>query len=167
MDEPSLTSSGTIQQPRLIPPSEIQELGQLPSNMFVTSVDVESEIWGDHLLQGKKKQKKLNQGRYSATTDWHDSSQKDITAENGQFDDAHDDSSLTLPYFDTDVQTTTTQAPSLDATLGTSRPFDWDRVEKLWEECAVLEKLEQLVVGCLVGWKVCNRVFFFFLNALI
>lgn len=161
------TSSETI-QPRLIPPSEIQELGLLPSNMFVTSVDVESGMWDEHLpLQKKqqqdkkKKQKNLNnnnnnKGRHSATTD---SSQKDINFdENGQFDDAHDD---TLPYFDTDVQnttttTTTTQAPSsLNTTLKTSRLFDWDRVESLWEEWEVLEKLEQLVVGCLVGWKVC------------
>ena len=155
MAEPT-TSSGTI-QPRLIPPSEIQQLGQLPSNMFVTSVDVESGMWGEQLpsqkKQGKKKQKN------DATTDWHDSY---ITSENGQFDDAHDDSSLTLPCFDTDVQpttttttTTTTQTPSSDTTLGTSRPFDWDQVERLWEDYAVLEKLEQLVVGCLVGWKVC------------
>ena len=155
MDEPS-TSSGTI-QPRLIPPSEIQELGQLPSNMFVTSVDVESEMWGEHLpspkKQGKKKQKTFNEGRYSAAADWHDSSQKDIPSENGQFDDAHDDSSLTLPYFDTDVHTTT-QAPSSDTTLGTLRPIDWDRMEGLWDECVVLKQLEQLVVGCLVGWKV-------------
>ena len=166
MDESSI-SSRTI-QPRLIPPSEIQELGQLPSNIFVTSVDVESGMWGEHLhspkKQGKQKQKPLNEGLYSTTTDWHDSSsQRNITSENGQFDDAHDDSSLALPYFDTDVQTTiNTQAPSSDTTLGTSKPFDWDRVERLWEECAVLEKLEQLVVGCLVGWKVCNCVLFFF-----
>ena len=172
-DGPSTTSSGgtTTIQPRLIPPSEIQELGQLPSNMFVTSVDVESEIWGEHLpssrKQGKKKQNTLKKGRYSATTtDWYDSSQMDTTFENGQFDDAHDndDSSLTLPYFDTDIQTTTTttttQVPSADTTLGTPKPFDWDRVERLWKECAVLEKLEQLAVGCLVGWKVCNPCFF-------
>ena len=89
MDVPS------IPPPRLIPPSEIQELGQLPSNMFVTSVDVESDIWGDHLpspkKQGKKKQKTLNnEGHYySVTTGSHDTSQRDITSENGkQFDDA-------------------------------------------------------------------------------
>ena len=163
MEEPS-TSSGTTIQTRLIPPSEIQELGQLPSNMFVTSVDVESGMWDEHLPsqreQGsKKKQKTLNGGRYSATTD--SSLKKDITitSENGQFDDAHDDSSLALPYFDIDVQTTTTtnttQAPSSsDTTLGTLKLFDWDRVERLWKDCPVLEKMEQLVVGCLVGWKV-------------
>ena len=93
MDVPSILS-GTI-QPRLIPPSELQELGQLPSIMFVTSVDVESDIWGDHLpspkKQGKKKQKTLNnEGHYySVTTGSHDTSQRDITSENGkQFDDA-------------------------------------------------------------------------------
>ena len=56
MDVPSIPS-GTI-QPRLIPPSELQELGQLPSNMFVTSVDVESDIWGDHLPSLKKQGKR-------------------------------------------------------------------------------------------------------------
>ena len=153
-DEPS-----TSTQPRLIPPSEIQELGQLPSNMFVTSVNVESEMWNEHLSspqkKGKTKKKPLNGERYSNTTDWHDSSQVEeeggITSENGQFDDADDG----LPYFDTDVQTTT--QPSAGTT---SRPFDWDQAERLWKECAVLEKLEQLVVGCLVGWKVCNPTFF-------
>jgi hypothetical protein len=161
-DELSIPS-GTI-QPRLIPPSEIQELGQLPSNMFVTSVDVESDIWGDHHLpsqkkQGKKKQKTVNNEEryYDATFGW------DIASDD---DNAF---TLTLPYFDTDIHTigseTTAaiQAPSSGKTL--EIPFDWDRLEKLWEECAVLEKLEQLVVGCLVGWKVCNPclcVFIFF-----
>ena len=165
MDVPSIPS-GTI-QPRLIPPSEIQELGQLPSNIFVTSVDVESDIWGDHLpspkKQSKKKQKTLNNEGlcYSATNNSHDTSQRDNTSENGQFDDAHDDSSLTLPYFDTDVPSSTTQVPSSGTTLETSKPLDWDRLERLWEECPVLKKLEQLVVGCLVGWKVCNPFFGF------
>ena len=153
MDDPS----GTI-QPRLIPPSEIQELGQLPPNMFVTSVDVESGMWDEHpssqKKQSKKKQKTVNEGCYSATIDRQDSLQEDINFENGQF--GHNDTSLILPYFDTDAQTQSLS--SSDTTLGPLRPFDWDRAEKIWEECAVLEKLEQLVVGCLVGWKVCHRV---------
>lgn len=138
------TSAG---QPRLVPPFEIQELGQLPPNMFVTSVDVESEMWNEHPSSPKKqgKKKTLNGNRYCTTTDWQT---EGITSENGQFDDA-DDSSPTLPYFETDVQTTTTQS----TTSGASRPFDWDRAERLWEECTVLDKLEQLAVGCLVGWK--------------
>ncbi|KXN80899.1 hypothetical protein AN958_06846 [Leucoagaricus sp. SymC.cos] len=40
--------------PRLIPPSEIQERGELPPNMFVTSVDVEADLWNS---KGKKKKK--------------------------------------------------------------------------------------------------------------
>jgi len=143
------TSAGAI-QPRLIPPSEIQELGQLPPNMFVTSVDVESEMWNEHLLsspkkQGKKK-KTLNGDRYCATTDWHDSSQMEGITENGQFDDADNG----LRYFDTDVLTTTTTQSTIS---GASRPFDWDRAERLWKESTVLDELEQLAVGCLVGWK--------------
>jgi len=142
MDEPS--TSSITSQPRLIPPSEIQKLGQLPSNMFVTSVDVESGMWDEHSPCPKKKSKKKKA----------DSSQMEesiIKENDGQFDDA-DDGSFILPYFDTDVQTTT-QTSSVGTTLGTSRPFDWDRAERLWNECAVLEKLEQLVVGCVVGWK--------------
>lgn len=151
-DEPA--SSGAI-QPRLIAPSEIQELGQLPLNMFVTSVDVESELWNEHPPSSNKKGKKKKASKGGrATSNWHDSSQmEDITPEvneNGQYDDA-DDGSLTLPYFDTDVQTT------ISAGI-TSRPFDWDRAERLWEDYGVVEKLEQLVVGCWVGQKV---LFFF------
>ena len=158
MDEAS-TSSGII-QPRLIPPSEIQELGQLPPNMFVTCVDVESDMWNEHPSKKKGKKKNLNGG----DTDWHNSSHmRGVTSEvreDGQFDDA-DDGSLTLPYFDTDIQTTT-QMSSASTTSEASGQFDWDRAERLWKDCAVLEKLEQLVVGCLVGWKVRN--FFLYLK---
>ena len=144
------TSAGTI-QPRLIPPSEIQELGQLPPNMFVTSVDVESEMWNEQLSSPKKqgKKKTLNGDRYCATTDWHDSSQMEGITENGQFDDAD---------LDTDVLLTTITTQSTIS--GASRPFDWDRAERLWKESTLLDNLEQLAVGCLVGWKVCNPVFF-------
>jgi len=144
-----ISTAGAI-QPRLIPPSEIQELGQLPPNMFVTSVDVESEMWNEHLSspkkQGKKK-KTLNGDRYCATTDWHDSSQMEGITENGQFDDAD----LGLADFDTDVLPTTIAIQSTIS--GASRPFDWDRAERLWKESTVLDNLEQLAVGCLVGWK--------------
>ena len=151
-----LSTSSEAIQPRLIPPSEIQELGQLPSNVFVTSVDVESEMWNEHPSSQKKQRKKkknLNGERYSAPND--SSQMEGIASENGRFDDA-DDSSLMLPYFDTDVQTATQL--SADTALEASRLFNWDRAEKLWKDCVVLDKLEQLVVGCLVGWKVCNRV---------
>jgi hypothetical protein len=40
---------------RLVPPSEKQDLGQLPPRMFVTSVDVEEGMWG---VKGKKQKKK-------------------------------------------------------------------------------------------------------------
>ena len=149
-------SSGTV-QPCLIPPSEIQELGQLPSNMFVTSVDVESGMWNDYLPSLKKngRKKKTLNGR--DTANWDDSSQMEgITSEvreNGQFHNAGDGSLA----FDTDAQVVT-QAPSADTGLV---PFDWDRAEKLWKECVVLEKPEQLGIGSLVGWKVCKLLFFY------
>ncbi|KAI0676658.1 hypothetical protein C8Q78DRAFT_1073437 [Trametes maxima] len=45
-------------QPRLIPPSEKQERGQVPANIFVTSVDVEEGLWP---TKGKNKKKKKAQ----------------------------------------------------------------------------------------------------------
>ncbi|PPQ95835.1 hypothetical protein CVT26_015965, partial [Gymnopilus dilepis] len=47
---PSFSQSSQPTQskrPRLIPPSEIQSLGELPPRVFVTSVDVEEGMWGD------------------------------------------------------------------------------------------------------------------------
>jgi hypothetical protein len=65
---------------------------------------------------------------------------------------------------------TTIHAPSSSSlTLGTSKPFDWDRLERLWEESAVLEKLDQRSDVWLGGRSV--TVFYFILfylkNALI
>ncbi|KAJ4464819.1 hypothetical protein C8R41DRAFT_113533 [Lentinula lateritia] len=42
---------------RVIPPSELQSLGKLPKNMFVTSVDVEEDLWNNSFSKKKKKKK--------------------------------------------------------------------------------------------------------------
>ncbi|KAJ3727809.1 hypothetical protein C8R42DRAFT_656607 [Lentinula raphanica] len=46
---------------RVVPPSELQSLGRLPKNMFVTSVDVEADLWirkGSYLKKKKKQRQK-------------------------------------------------------------------------------------------------------------
>ncbi|KAF8824408.1 hypothetical protein F5879DRAFT_1000815 [Lentinula edodes] len=44
-------------QARVIPPSELQSLGKLPKNMFVTSVDVEEDLWNNSSSKKKKNKK--------------------------------------------------------------------------------------------------------------
>ncbi|KAJ3789358.1 hypothetical protein GGU10DRAFT_53942 [Lentinula aff. detonsa] len=46
---------------RVIPPSELQSLGKLPKNMFVTSVDVEEDLWRNSLSKKKKKKQRHDQ----------------------------------------------------------------------------------------------------------
>ncbi len=58
------SQKGHKQQPRLIPPSEKQELGHLPPNMFVTSVDVEEGLWSAKRKNKKKKKKALVEETY-------------------------------------------------------------------------------------------------------
>ncbi|KAJ4464778.1 hypothetical protein C8J55DRAFT_566681 [Lentinula edodes] len=48
-------------QARVIPPSELQSLGKLPKNMFVTSVDVEEDLWNNSSSKKRKKKKKKQQ----------------------------------------------------------------------------------------------------------
>ncbi|TFK88073.1 hypothetical protein K466DRAFT_489685 [Polyporus arcularius HHB13444] len=56
-------TSAKTHYPRLIPPSERQELGQLPPNVFVTSVDVEEGMW-----PSKRKNKKRKKPQHSEET---------------------------------------------------------------------------------------------------
>ncbi|KAJ4481112.1 hypothetical protein J3R30DRAFT_3464435 [Lentinula aciculospora] len=44
-------------QRRVIPPSELQSLGKLPKNIFVTSVDVEEGLWNNSKKKKKQRRK--------------------------------------------------------------------------------------------------------------
>ncbi|KAF9074649.1 hypothetical protein BDP27DRAFT_1359330 [Rhodocollybia butyracea] len=56
--------SASQRPPRLIPPSELEALGKLPRNMFVTSVDVEEDLWDHPKKKGKKQRRHdLQQGQ--------------------------------------------------------------------------------------------------------
>lgn len=121
---------------RLVPPSEIQEQGNLPANMFVTSVDVEKGMW-DRKKKGKRKEQALygewagSQGRYENV---------DMREE-----DAGDDVDM-LQYGDAEKDQV---APQSQADV-----LDWDLAEKVWEKSLEVQNVGQLGVGQVVGWKV-------------
>ncbi|KAJ3823249.1 hypothetical protein F5880DRAFT_558413 [Lentinula raphanica] len=52
---------------RVVPPSELQSLDRLPKNMFVTSVDVEADLWirkGSYLKKKKKQRQKERENEH-------------------------------------------------------------------------------------------------------
>lgn len=128
--EPQRSSSRA--QPRLVPPSEKQERGLLPANMFVTSVDVEEGLWP---AKGKKKKKKKAPVK-EAQWDYEEEEQ---TFAGG------------LPYDDVpDVPAAMPAAGVQDDSASTERVVvaaRWDTLRKITEK-------EQVQVGTTVAWKV-------------
>ncbi|KAI0751669.1 hypothetical protein C8Q80DRAFT_1268869 [Daedaleopsis nitida] len=117
------------QQPRLIPPSEKQELGQLPPNVFVTSVDVEEGKWSARRKNKKKKK----------------AAQADETWDQRE-EEAYPDA---LPYDDVPVAavTSTTQATAAaDVAEHAVVAAQWDTLRKITEKA-------QVAVGATVAWK--------------
>ena len=149
-----------LPQRRLIPPSEIQERGELPANMFVTSVDVEADVWGvtgggaggasggipdPNSKRTKKKNRKLKQQQQQE----HHASQPP----HEDCDEFHypppDDEVELLDYSEDP------QPPSALPLAGSSkRNFDWVKVEKNWDTSVPLTEVEQVGEGGWVGWKV-------------
>lgn len=119
--EPSRASH----RPRLVPPSELQAMGKVPKNLFVTSVDVEEGMWDGQQGQKRKKNRK---GKAAA--------EEEVYYEDpDQFADAEEEVTL-LDY-------------------GGGEPeVDWAKVEMGWNNYAVLVDKGQLEAGKLVGWKV-------------
>lgn len=128
--EPQRSSSRA--QPRLVPPSEKQERGLLPANMFVTSVDVEEGLWP---AKGKKKKKKKAPVK-EAQWDYEEEEQ---TFAGG------------LPYDDVpEVLAAVPVAGVQDDSASTERVVvaaRWDTLRKVTEK-------EQVQVGTTVAWKV-------------
>ena len=119
--------------PRLVPPSERQEQGQLPSNISVTSVDVEAGMWDKPNLRKKRKSGKGKHVEYPEDNDyWYGEAQ---SAPSGYPEPA---------------------GPSASARSNTTdvNGFDWSQAEALWDKGSVILQPEQLVAGSIVGWKV-------------
>ena len=106
---------------RIIPPSE---RGQLPPRLFVTSVDVEEDIWPKRNDQNwDRKQKKTQRESY------------------GQ---AVDEADITLDYGKT---------PEEDKTASVST-LDYTALESAWVNAPPIEEKAILPFGCVVGWQV-------------
>ena len=147
-----------LPQRRLIPPSEIQERGELPANMFVTSVDVEADVWGatgggggagggipdPNSKRTKKKNRKLKQQQQQE----HHASQPHEDGDEFHYPPPDDEVEL-LDYSEDP------QPPSALPLAGSSkRNFDWVKAEKNWDTSVPLTKVEQVGEGGWVGWKV-------------
>jgi hypothetical protein len=135
--------SSSTQKPfsRLIPPSELQELGQLPPNMFVTCVDVGVGImdFGGCSSRRKSRQRK-GKGREVYGYDWGQGQAA------GYEEDYHDNEKM---LHDTAARNDTT--PSKPS--GTDA-IDWSKAEQRWETSVVVQSPEQIAIGAMVGWKV-------------
>lgn len=111
----------------LVPPSEKQQIGDLPPRMFVTSVDVEHGMWDKPNRKNKQK---------PTSGDW--------------VKQVHTDG-VDICMEDR-AQTDLVLNPEAFYRCGV---LDWDRIENDWENFMEVKEAEQLVVGSLVGWKVC------------
>ncbi|KAJ3508449.1 hypothetical protein NLJ89_g5749 [Agrocybe chaxingu] len=120
--------SASQSQARLVPPSEIQELGLLPPNMFVTSVDVEAGVWDDPSTIRKSKRNNRKK-KCQAQNDWYGYEREEAVEE--------------LPYGEQENGSVC----AVGREAGESSSFDWDRADKVWENCAVVQGIEQLTVG--------------------
>jgi hypothetical protein len=151
----SISTMATVEQvsapvsTRLIPPSELQERGQLPPRMFVTSVDVEEGMWPAHGKKSKGK-KKVNSAAYEQQLDEEDDSKRwgelEVEAE-VTLDYGEDDSLL---YVDADRSGA---AAAQENDEGPTN-LDWDGVEQRWTTLPLVQDKTNLHTGVLVGWKV-------------
>jgi hypothetical protein len=139
--------------PSLISPSEIQERGELPPNMFVTSVDVEADLWNSNGKKRKSKKKATCNAQHLY----------DDTYANDEDYEANLD--VTLPYGSGDVRTSTEamDQPQLTSPQKIS-DFDWNQAEQCFTNAAKVTRLDQLKQARIVGWKVrnlsCHRYLF-------
>ncbi|PIL36582.1 hypothetical protein GSI_00271 [Ganoderma sinense ZZ0214-1] len=123
-------------KPRLIPPSDKQELGLLPPNMFVTSVDVEEGMWSKR--KNKKKKKKV-----PVEEAWDQ--EADETFEEG------------LPYDDESAQAfsavQTSTANAVATQVGHGEAVERAVVAARWDSLRKIADKSQVAVGTVVAWK--------------
>ncbi|KAA1465884.1 hypothetical protein DENSPDRAFT_830570 [Dentipellis sp. KUC8613] len=117
-------------QPRLVPPSEKQENGLLPPNVFVTSVDVEAGLWPSKRGKGKRK---VDADFYDDDSAQPHETRVFTSTQRGQ------DADIELPYDEVDPHTK--EVP------------DWDGIDTRWESFTKVTETASLVPGTLVGWK--------------
>lgn len=135
--------------PRLIPPSELQEQGKLPPNMFVTSIDVEEGMYPSREKTNKKKHKHDDNDAY--------------------LDEVQEMEQVELDYGAEDTITTQRDVESAISKIAnnTARDVseqDWSAVEAKWDSLPKVTNESQVQRGSLVGWKVCHTSSLYFTN---
>ena len=138
------TSSPSPAPARLIPPSEKQDKGELPPGMFVTSVDVEEGMWG-HKRKRKQQDEEEKLEEWLGENSWFDVAPKAAGA-------AVSIAGVGVGNVDQNMDVDVGHWQELEVKEG---GFDWDRAENAWDQFAEVQRVEQLCVGGLVGWKVC------------
>jgi acetolactate synthase regulatory subunit len=117
--------------PRLIPPSELQNIGKLPPRMFVTSVDVEEGMWG--------KQKHKTNGIYPHKTTsrrGHQEAQMETTL-------GHDAQNTSMDSDD---------VPNQEKSAALSTLLDWAGAEQRWPIAPSVGISDNIATGTFVGW---------------
>ena len=123
-----MTKAAPTTRPRLIPPSEKQQKGLLPPNMFVTSVDVEEGMWPE-----KRKKKKVR-----APTPEPEPEVEFLDYGDAEEEEVHDL-----------VSTQRTAEPAPMKTMSI------EEIGKKWDQLVKVTNREQVTVGALLAWKVC------------
>lgn len=120
--------------PRLVPPSELQEQGNLPPNMFVTSIDVEE---GMH--PPRRKNKKQRPEPYVSEVQ----EVEPIVLDYGYADDV-------IPSQRENIAAIVEDTEAME--------HDWSAVEARWDSLLKLTAISQVQRGTVLGWKVCLRI---------
>jgi len=135
--------------PRLVPPSEIQERGKLPPNMFVTSVDVEADLWNSN---GKKKRKN-KQKQAGASYEYDYLFDNSYNSNNGY--QADEDVTLTYGNDEQVGETTNDAQPNIcpELVVETAIAFDWNKAEDSFDKAPKVIQLADFKRASIVGWK--------------
>ncbi|KAF5392064.1 hypothetical protein D9757_003290 [Collybiopsis confluens] len=131
------------QQARLIPPSELQSLGKLPRNMFVTSVDVEEGMWDKSSKKQQKKRKEpLQQEELNG----------DQSLELYDAEEIFDLDYGTAEGFDT-AGATTSEDLRHDSGIDSKSALVWSVVEQTFDTYPLVTSGSSLENGKMVAWK--------------
>ncbi|KAF8996792.1 hypothetical protein BDQ17DRAFT_1513240 [Cyathus striatus] len=132
------------------PPSELQSLGQIPSNMFITSIDVEEGLWEDHTKENRKKKrgKRKDAEKFQAGSGALIGTRMRVIP------------SIRMWMWMMDLSMRGVRRRRMWMCCLTARrgareknnEFDWVYAEKMWEGGEEVSTLEQVVPDKLVGW---------------
>lgn len=126
--------------PRLVPPSEKQEKGQLPPNMVVTSIDVE-----EGMLPSRRKNKNKKLVRDPLPHSDTQEVENAVLDYGGGMDDIN-----MIPS----QRRTMDNSRALPSTEEEQAQQGWDHAEKHWDKLTQITQATQLSIGSYIGWKV-------------